>query len=891
MKTSLRRSWSRLRALVTNGRLDADFTEELQAHIDLLTEEHVKSGVEPAEARRLASVRVGNMVSLRMQHRDMRSLPWLQDLWQDLRFAARLIVKERWFSAAAIVAIALGIGANTLGFTIVNAAFIRGFAFDEADRLYAVSWRLGNGRRGASVGDLEEWRAQAAAFSAIGGWSFGAINISDDLAMPEQTQGATVTGNFFDVLRQPPLIGRAFAPDDERRDAEPLVIIGYDIWKNRFNGDDTALGRTLRINGKPATIVGVMPAGMNFPNDSELWLPHIPTDAMVVDRNARPYNVVGRLADGQNRASAEAQMATLAQRSIASHPEATKDFSGIRLETLIERFLGGAARPMFITVMGAVMFVLLIACANVASLLLSRSIYRSREIAVRYSMGATRARVIRQLLVESVALSSIGGLLGLGLAWFAVGAFDAAVQMSQPPYWLVFNIDYRVLAYVAAIGVATGILFGLAPALHVSKGNQHDALKDGGRGAAGGRRAGRLASELVVAELALTVVLLCGAGLMLRSFVALYATDPGFTVDGLMRTRMQLPAAKYPTPESRRQFHERLLPRLSAIPGVQSATLTTSVPPLDQEEWRFEVDRRSYTSDARPWTGTLSITPSYFDVLGVPITRGRALIASDGAPGAENVVINAAMATRYFPGEDPIGRRIKFVPRSGNTAVPEDAAFAQSWRTVVGISAPFLQGSSDDAFRSPVVYVPLQQSAPRTASVMVRSNLPTGEVMTAIRAVVQSLDVDQPVFNIDTIASVMQNERLLYRIFASLFGVLAAIGLVLSAVGLYAVMAYAVTQRTQEIGVRMAVGAQRWQVSWLFLRRALGQLALGLALGLPAALALAQVARFQLVEIEPSDPVTMIGITAVLAAVALAACLVPVRQAAGVEPAIALRGE
>lgn len=885
MPARLRQLLARLRAVLANRRLDDDFSDELQAHISLLADEHVARGVAPAEARRLAAARVGNVTSLRLQHRDMRSLPWMQDVWQDLRFAARLIVKDRWFSAAAVAAIALGIGANTLGFTIVNAAFIRGFGFDGADRLYAVSWRHTQGRRNpASVADLDDWRSQSRTFAAMAGYSAGAINISDDTGVPEQTQGAWVTANQFSVLRQPPLIGRDFTPDDERRGAELVTIIGYELWKNRYAMDPQVMGRLLRVNGQAATIVGVMPERMKFPDNSEMWLPFVPSDAQLA-RRVRPLSVIGRLADDATRESATAELAGIAQRIIVDHPDETKDVRGVRVETLIDRFLGGAARPMFVTVMGAVMFVLLIACANVASLLLSRSIYRSREIAVRYSMGATRTRVIRQLLVESVALSSMGGLLGLGLAWFGVGAFDAAVQMAQPPYWLSFTIDYRVLAYVAGIGVATGILFGLAPALHVSKGSQHDALKDGGRGAAGGRRAGRFANGLVVAELALTVVLLCGAGLMLRSFAALYASDPGFAVEGLARMRLQLPPNNYASAESRQAFFDRLMPRLAAIPGLDGMALTTAVPPLDGVERVVELD------DARPvdvddegrWASTVMVTPGYFDVLGVPMVRGRDFPAT---AGARVVIVSQVLAERFFPGQDPVGRQLRLTPDRSNA----DAA-AEDWRTIVGVSGRMLQGSANEAFHSAVVYLPFREDTPRTSSLIVRSSLPPATVMADVRQAVQGIDRDQPVFTLQTLAEVIAAERLIYRIFATLFAVLAAIALVLSSVGLYAVMAYAVTQRTQEIGVRMAVGAQRWQVSWMFLRRALVQLALGLALGLPAALALAQVARFQLVEIEPSDPVTMVGITVVLVAVSIAASLLPVRRASRVDPAIALRGE
>jgi putative ABC transport system permease protein len=544
-------------------------------------------------------------------------------------------------------------------------------------------------------------------------------------------------------------------------------------------------------------------------------------------------------------------------------------------------------------VMGAVIFVLLIACANVANLLLSRSMYRAREVAVRYALGATRWRIVRQLLIESVALSAIGGLLGLPLALYAVRAFDAGIAATGAPWWLHFTMDYTVLMYVGGICVGTGILFGIAPALHVSSGNQADTLKEGGRGSFGTRRANRFGHVLTVGELALTVVLLCGAGLMMRSFVALYSSDPGFAVDGLSRMKMQLPPAKYPTPESRARYFELLQPRLDAIPGLQGITIATSVPPGTDAEWRFEIDGEKYAEgDLRPWVNTVSISPDYFHVIGAAIARGRPLTDADGRPGAANVVISQAMANQFFPGEDPIGRRITFVPRVlPGGVVSEDDAMARTWRTVVGVSAPFLQGSSDEAFRSPVVYLPLRESAPRSSSVIVRSTLPLGAVMTAVRSAVQSIDVDQPVFTIEPIAAILANERSIYKIFSTLFGVLAGIGLVLSAVGVYGVIAYAVTQRTQEIGVRMAVGASSWDVSWLFLRKGLIQLAVGLAIGLPAAIALGAVAQFRLVDIEPSDPVTMITITVVLTAVALIACVVPARRAARVDPMNALRSE
>ena len=889
----LRHVFARIRALFTSRALDEDFAQELESHLEMLTEDNLRRGMTPIEARRQAAITLGNASSLQSRHRDVRGFRPLDEMVQDLRFAVRLMRKERWVSAAAIAAIALGIGANTIGFTIINAAFIRSFNFDHAEEIHAISWRPTRGRRlPVSALDLEDWR-QARSFTIVGASSFGAINISDDHAAPEQTQGARVTSNFFDVLHQPPLLGRTFVEGEDRRGAEPVVIIGFDLWTNRFNRDPHVIGRILRINGSPATIVGVMPEYMKFPDNagSELWVPFIPTDAQL-SRDARVLNVFARMAPGITKEQAAAEIDGIAQRILTDHPELTKSAIGAQVETLHERYLNGAAPRMFIVIMGAVIFVLLIACTNVANLLLSRAMYRAREVAVRHSLGATRGRIVRQLLIESIALSSLGGIAGLALAQYGVSAFDAALRAADMPWWLHFTIDYRVLFYVAAICVATGVIFGLAPALHVSRDGQPDALKDGARGSAGSHRASRLANSMVIVELVLTIVLLCGAGLMLRSFATLYAADPGFNADGLVRMRMQLPPSNYPTADARLRFWQQVLPKVAAIPGVESAAFTTSVPPRDTEEWKFEIEGRTYSDSdlpewqrRRPWTGTVTITPEYFDTLGVPITRGRALNDGDGAQGAPHIIVNQVFVDRYLRGENPIGQRIRVMARD------DEPWPAEQPLTIVGVVATFQQGSDDDAYKSPVAYVLIRESAPRTASLLVRSSLPPANVMAAVRSTVQSIDADQPVFNIETIRTVMAYERSIYRILATLFAVLAVIGLVLSAIGVYGVIAYAVTQRTQEIGVRMAVGARHWDVSWMFLRKGVMQLGIALAIGLPAALALGIVAQLQLVGVEPTDPITLIGVTLVLSLVALTACVVPSRKAASVDPLTALRSD
>ena len=415
------------------------------------------------------------------------------------------------------------------------------------------------------------------------------MNISDDRALPELANGTWLTANTFGVLRQPPLLGRDFAAGDERPGAEPVAIIGYSLWKNRYGSDPDVLGRTLRINGQPATIVGVMPDGMRFPDNSQVWAPFVPTEAQT-RRDGRALRVFGRLKDGTERREAQAEMSGIAGQLMAAYPEAARDLTGLRVETFTERYIGGGGRPMFMTVMGAVVFVLLIACANVANLLLSRSAYRAREIAVRTAMGATRWRVVRQLLLEGLVLASIGGSIGLLLAVAGVNVFASAMQQAGLPFWVVFSVDYVVFMYVAAICVLTAVLFGLAPALHVSKTNHSDVLKEGGRGTTGHGRVRWFSSAMVVTELALTVVLLAGAGLMIRSFMTLYAVDMGIKTDRLMTMRLQLPESKYANAEARRAFFDRLEPRLAAIPGVEAAAVTTGVPSRDGGERLLEVD-------------------------------------------------------------------------------------------------------------------------------------------------------------------------------------------------------------------------------------------------------------------------------------------------------------
>ncbi len=824
---------------------------------------------------------------------------------QDLRFALRLIVKERWFSSVAVLALALGIGLNATVFTLVNAVLIRGLPFKDSQDLYVLSWLskrggdFGPGRIGLSYPELKEWREQTKAFSGLGAWTGQNMNIADDRGLPEQARGAYLTANTFSVLGQQPLLGRDFGPEDERRGTDLAVIIGYRLWRNRYGSDPNLVGKLTRINGKPAVIVGVMPEGMQFPQNNEIWAVFVPTEQQE-RRTSRMLAVFGRVRPGVGRKEAQTELNTVAARLTGAYPKDYEEIAGASLQTFNERFNGGPIRAVFLSMMGAVGFVLLIACANVANLQLSRSAARAREIAVRIAMGATRWRVVRQLLIESVLLGLIGGLLGLGLAYFGVRAFDAAVTDTGKPYWIVFTMDYVVFGFLAAVCVVTGVLFGIAPALHVSRTNVSGVLKEGGRGSAGGARTRWLTGTMVVVEVALTLVLLVGAGLMVRSFLNLYRMDIGIKTDRLMTMMLQLSGDKYQTPEARRNFFERLQPRLSEIPGMEAVSITTGAPPFGSGTRRLEVDGRPAPKfDDAPQVGAVTISPSFFDVVGVSVVRGRGLTEADGAAGAENVVINERMVAQHFKGEDPIGKRIRFMqpPQQPGQQPPTPQAAAQAaaqavWRTIVGIVPTIRHGSPQDAEPPSVVYSAYRQEPPGFAFVMVRSALPPSSMMDAVRRAVASVDPDQPVFNLRTLDQILKQQMWPYRVFGSLFAIFALIGLLLSAVGLYAVVAYSVTQRTQEIGVRMALGAQGKQVTWMILKRGLWQLALGLSIGLVGGYYASKALPSQiLIRTSSADPINLVAIAVILSVVAVVACIVPARRAMRVDPLVALRAE
>ena len=809
-------------------------------------------------------------------------------LLHDLRFALRLIIKERWVTAVAVGALALGIGLNATVFTLVNAVLIRGLPFPDPSQLFMLGLREQTRAwpRSISYPDLQEWRAQTRAFADIAAFTDAGMNLADNRSLPEQVWGSRLTANAFQVLGQPLLHGRDFSRADEQPGAERVVILGHGIFKTRYGSDPAVLGRVLRVNGEAATIIGVMPEGVMFPTNSALWMPFVPNEAQRL-RSARPIAPFGRLRADATRTQALAELNAIAARLAAQYPDTNKTLTVASVETFNERFNGAEIRQIFLALMGAVGFVLLIACANVANLQLSRAARRSREIAVRVALGASRWRIVRQLLVESVVLGFIGGALGLLLALGGVRLFDAAVPAEAgKPYWIAFTVDWVVIGYLAAICVCTGILFGLAPALQISRTNVNEVLQEGGRGNSGGRRVQWLSGTMVVVEIALTLVLLVGAGLTIRSFLHMASQDVGIRTEYLMTMRLELPASTYPKDEERRAFFDRLTPQLAAIPGAESIAIATEVPPRGGNRRDLDIDGRPVVAGTtRPQITTVTISPTFFETVGVTIRRGRGFAEHDGAPGAETVVVNQRFATEFFPNEDPVGRRIRFPPSDAAGQPPP------VWRTIVGVSPTIRHGSQDDTEPPSTAYVPLRQEPSEAAFLLVRSRLEPAAMMTAVRRAVQTIDQDQPVFSMQTLDQLLSQQRWGFRVFGSSFAILAVMALALAAVGLYAVMAYSVMQRTQEIGMRMALGANQWQVSWLILRRGLIQLAIGLAIGLGGAWLASRALRPLLYQISPTDPSTFAGLSLILTVVALAACLIPVRRATRVDPLVALRND
>jgi predicted permease len=811
------------------------------------------------------------------------------DLWRDVRYAARRLVEDRWFTLAAVAALSLGIGANTTVFTFVNAVLVRGLPFEDPDRIVAV-WTENDrsSQMGVSLPDYRDLRDASRTLESLAGSLNANVNLSDDDLLPERFLGAYVTGNFFRMIGEQPVLGRDFSDADDLPGAEPVVLLGHSVWQNRYGGDPGVLGRTVRANSLPATVVGVMAENMRFPNNNDVWIPqaNLPPESTTEDRGTRGFTAVGRLAPGSSIEQAREELRAIGARLAEAHPETNADLLP-NLESFNERVNGSEIQLIFLSLMGAVGFVLLIACANVANLLLAKSAERSREIAVRVSIGATRGRIIRQLLVESLILAIVAALVGLGMAVLGIGWFDSVTQNVGKPYWMEFRMDPMVFGFMALACVGTAVVFGLAPALYVSRTDVNAVLKEGTRGGSGGVRARRWAGMLIMGEVVLTLVLLSGAGFMMRSFMNLYTLDLGIDSDGLVTMEIYLPLTQYPRPDQQIDVYDRLLDRMRTVSAVGGRAALASALPLDGGGGGgLELDGRVTEPGVEPpIVRSLVVSEEYFDVLGVSLRQGRAFTREDGEPGSEVAIVNQRFVDQHLDGGEALGRRIRL--REGAAFDPEVAP----WLTVVGVSPDVPQGDIQEGATAAVVYRPLRASPVRSINLVVRAENDPAAVTAQVRETMRAVEPDLPLADVMSMDDRLALERWPFRVFGTLFAVFAGIALTLSAVGIYSITASSVAQRTREFGIRASLGAEPRAISWLALRRVLRYLLIALPVGGAGAYAVGRLLQSLLVQTTPGDPLTLGAVVLVMVAVAVLASLWPARRAARIDPMVALRIE
>jgi putative ABC transport system permease protein len=797
----------------------------------------------------------------------------------DLRFALRMILSHRLFSAAVVVTLALGIGLNTMVFTLVNAVLFKPVPVPGGAQL--VSIRSSNLKQNdnntmrVSYPDFRDYRAQNSSMAALEAATDEEGTLSETGIPPQAYQMEHVSSRFLEMLHMQPILGRGFLPGDDKPGAAPVVILGYGIWKERYASSPSVLGRQVRINEKPATIVGVMPKGFKFPTNIDMWVPLVPT-ADLEKRENRPLGLFGMLKPDVGTVQASVDMNRIARRLAAQYPE-DKDV-GVTVETFHERYNGGGIRMVFLLMMAAVGFVLLIACANVANMMLSRALLRQREMSIRSALGASRWRVARQLLIESVMLSTLGGVLGLVLAWLGVHWFDLSTQNVGKPYWIEFTMNYTVFGYFAGLCIFSGLLFGTAPALRFSRVDVNEVLKDGAR-SAGRLRGGKLASLLVVFQFALTLVLLTGAGVFVHSLLQSLAANQAVPVEQITTARIDVPEEHYKDADARQRFYDQLLPRLKALPGVTHVALTSNLPGLGAASRDIEIEHSTVNDPAhRPAVSFVVQVPGYLDAINLPILLGRDFNELDGTANHKAAILTRQCAEHFWPGRSAIGKRFRFYDEKNK---PGD------WITVVGVSANIVQELNEKS-PNPLMFIPLRQEGWNGLALLIRSS---DNPIAAVRAAVQNLDQDLPLRDVYRLPQAIQHQQWYLHLFSKIFSGFALIALLMAAVGIYAVLAQATNSRTQEIGVRMALGANARNIVALVMRRGLWQIVAGLGLGLTAAWPAARLMASLPIGVSPSDPLVFLIVASLLAIVGVLACWIPAHRAAALDPVKAIRYE
>ena len=881
--TLLPRLASLCRNLFRRGRVERELAEEIEAYLEMLTEAKVREGLDPRAARRAALVELGGVEQVKESVREVRMGSFIGTTWQDVRYGLRVLIKSPVFTLVAVLSLALGIGANTAIFSVVNAVLLRPLPYQDSRRLVAV-WHTppqesfpGLDRFSVSPGNYLDWKAQSRSFEQMAAYEYAGLSLSTS-GDPVPVTGVAVSPDFFSVLRSTPAMGRTFFPEEEQTGRDQVVVLGHGLWQRAFGADPGLVGRTVTLNGRSHTVVGVMPAGFEFPQEAELWVPLAWDNQQRQVRSIHDSLVVARLRPDVTQAQAQAEMSAISGRLEQQYPEENKGWGAVVIP--LQEDLVGDVRPALLVLFSAVGFVLLIACANVANLTLARGANRQKEIALRIALGATRTRVARQLLTESVLLALTGGVLGLLLAGWG-GEVLVRLSSGSLPNAGDVGVDRWTLGFTLFISLAAGVAAGLMPALQFTRAEMSETLKQGTGRAGGSSIKQRTRKALVVCEVALSLILLVGAGLMIRSFWKLQRVDPGFDTSNKLTMAVMLSPTRYSDPQQQLAFLDRALEQLRAQPGVVSVGTTSTIPLTGSgSKQPYAVEGRPAASVAeQPLAQTRYVTPEYFRAMGIPLRQGRFFREQDREGGAQVVIVSEAMARQLWPGQDPVGKRL--TPSFHLQLGP---------REVVGVVGD-VKSSAAEAAPAATMYLPYHQT-PRPWMVFVaRTASAPGNFVQAASKAFYAVDREQALTDVRTMDEVLAGSLSGRRFNMTLLIVFAALALVLAAVGVYGVMNYSVALRRRELGIRMALGARTVDVLRLVLGQGLALTLIGVGVGLLGAYALTRLMTSMLYGVAATDLLTFVCVSGVLLAVGLLASYLPARRATKVDPMIALRSE